>query len=153
MSRAKRPAGRPFQPGPDPRRAPGRVPGQRNRATVAALEAIARHAEELVTVALKLARGGDVAALRLLLDRVLPAMRDRAVELELPALRSPADVPEALAAVLRAVAAGAVTPGEGGRLAELLGKWGEAHEGAALAARVEELEAKLAAALDPRCPL
>jgi len=143
---ARRAEGRPFRPGPDPRRANGRAPGQRNARTVAALAAIERHAEELVEVAIRQARQGDVGALRLLLDRVLPAMRDRTVALDLPAVTAPADLPAALSAILQAVADGTVTPSEGERLAGLLAKWAEAHEAAELAARVEALEAALARA-------
>jgi hypothetical protein len=46
-------------------------------------------AEKIVRKTIALGLNGDVAALRLLLDRILPPRRDRPVAFSLPALATP----------------------------------------------------------------
>jgi hypothetical protein len=67
-------------------------------------------AEKIVRKTITLGLDGDVAALRLLLDRILPPRRDRPVAFSLPALTAPRDAATALAAVVDAVAVGNLTP-------------------------------------------
>lgn len=42
------------------------------------------HAEELINKAVKLAKEGDISALRLCLERILPKPRDETIELDMP---------------------------------------------------------------------
>jgi hypothetical protein len=87
-------------------------------ATLAPLrEQIAEHLPEIIGKLVELAKGGDVAACRVLLERCIPVLKPA----ELPApLALPADAPLPLqgAAVLAATAAGDLAPGQG---AEILG--------------------------------
>src|SRR5262249_49446834 len=64
--------GRPFKPGNA-----GRPKGARNRTTVAAEALLDGQAEALTRKAIERALGGDILALRICLDRILPARRDR----------------------------------------------------------------------------
>ena len=68
--------GRPFQPGQsgNPH---GRPVGSRHRATLAAEALPDGEAEELTRTAINLTKGGDMAALRLCLERICPPRRDR----------------------------------------------------------------------------
>ena len=63
-----KPRGRPFEPGN-----PGRPSGARNKATQAIEQLAEGHAESLGEKAMELALGGDVACLRMMLDRVCAA--------------------------------------------------------------------------------
>jgi hypothetical protein len=67
---------------------------------------INRHAADVLTAAIEIAKSGDVAAMRLVLDRVDPAPRDRAVEVDLPRVASIADVPRVALALMYAAAQG-----------------------------------------------
>ena len=89
-----------FRPGN-----PGRPPGCRNKATLAALALLEGEAEALARKAVELALAGDTVALRLVLDRLLP--KGRAVRLHLP-LRTLADLDAATGAVAGALAEGAI---------------------------------------------
>ena len=65
------------------------------------------------------------------MDRILPALRERPVMVELPPLSGPKGAGTASAALLAAVAAGEIAPGEArevGRLLELHLKAVEQHE-------------------------
>jgi hypothetical protein len=66
-----------FQPGN-----PGKKPGTRNKATMAALALLEGEGEALTRKAVELAKAGDTVALKLCLDRLLP--KGRAVRIDLP---------------------------------------------------------------------
>ena len=54
----------------------GRAAGTRNRATLAAMELLDGEAEALTRTAIDLALGGDMAALRLCIERIIPVRRE-----------------------------------------------------------------------------
>lgn len=80
-------------------------------------------AEALTRKAVEKALEGDTVALRLCLERLCPPRKDRPLEpIKLPKL-TPGNLSETSATIIRAVAAGRLTPSEGEALAKLL----EAH--------------------------
>ena len=119
---------------------PGRPKGSRHRAQ-AALDAIGEAgAAEVLQAVLQAARSGDLRAASILLDRVWPARKGRAVEVELPAVANAADLVPALAAVAAAMARGELTPEEARAVAGVLEAQRKAIETAELEARVAALE-------------
>jgi hypothetical protein len=107
--------GRPFKPGNA-----GRPKGARNAASLAAEALLDGEAEALTRKAVELALEGDIVALKICLDRILPPRRERAVALNLPTLRNPGDAGEVSAAIFGAVTRGEITLGEATELAGLL---------------------------------
>jgi hypothetical protein len=109
--------------GPDGRFAPGnpgKPKGARRRLTLL-LEAILEgQAESLTRQVVKLAEQGDMAALRLCLQRLVPSRRDLPVAFDLPEITTIADAERASSAVLAAVAEGELTPGEAESVMRLL---------------------------------
>lgn len=87
------------------------------------------------------ARGGDVQAAKVLLERALPAVKpvDLPVALDLAAATAPGD---ALRAVLQAVAAGAVTPTQASLIATVIDKIGRQDEVEMLRERVALYEGR-----------
>lgn len=131
----------PWQPGQsgNPK---GRPRGSRNRATLLALAAMEGDLTEVVGVVLAAARGGDLVAARLVLERLVPPMRDRPITLDLPDTSTAEGVSAAQAALVAAVAAGELTPGEAHTLADIVDARRKALETEELDARVRALEAK-----------
>lgn len=111
--------GRPFKRGQsgNPK---GRPRGARNRATVAAEALLEGEAEALTRKAVELALAGDVTALRLCMERLVPPRKDRPVCLDLPPINGPEDAQRAVNVVLGAVAAGRLTPSEAAALCGLV---------------------------------
>jgi hypothetical protein len=97
--------GRPFPPGHSGNLA-GRPRGARNRSTLAAEQLLDGEAEGLTRKVIELAQNGDITALRLCMDRILPVRRDRFLLAELPPLKSVSDAPDVIAAIVAAVGAG-----------------------------------------------
>ena len=120
------------QPHPDKRNRNGRWPkgttgnpagrpvGSRNRSTRLLEELLEGQAEALVQKAVQLALKGDPLALRLCLDRLFPAPKERRVELPLPKVTQLEHVTAALSAILAAAAEGQITPGEAAILAQVV---------------------------------
>jgi hypothetical protein len=98
----------------------GRPAGARNRTTLAAEALLDGEAEELTRKVIELAREGDMNALRLCLDRIIPPRRDRPIFVDLPPLEHTGDAPTALAAILAAVASGQITLAEANELSKLI---------------------------------
>ena len=106
---AKKQRGRPFKPGSsgNPN---GRPKGTRNVAIIAMEAMLDGESEALTRKAIKLAKAGDMTAIRLCLERILPPRKDRPVLFLLPPIRSAKDALSALSALLTAVSAGELTP-------------------------------------------
>jgi hypothetical protein len=114
----------------------GRKPGT---GKVAAMrEAIAAHVPEMVETLIDKARGGDVQAARLLIERVIPPMR--AAELAQPLTLPDGSLTDQGRAVLRSVAAGELAPGQGAQLLAAIAALGRTTEIDELARRLDALE-------------
>ena len=111
--------GRPFEKGRSGNPA-GRRRGSRNRSTQAAQLLLEGEAEALTRKAVELAPGGDPAALRLCLGRLIAPHRERLVPLALPRMRNPADLAGVMEAIAAAVARGVLAPGEAADLAKVV---------------------------------
>ena len=102
--------------------------------------AIGEHVPEIIAQLVTAARGGDIQAARLILERVLPPMKamEHAQTLDLPE----GTLTDQGRAVLRSVAAGELAPGQGAQLLTAIGTLGKIAELDELAARITALEAK-----------
>ena len=100
--------------------------GTRHKATQAALALLNGEAEGLTRKAVELALAGDVTALRLCLERLVPPCREAPVTLDLPRLETRADAARVLSSLLAEAGRGEVTPGEAEKLAELVSEYAKA---------------------------
>src|SRR4051812_24923465 len=128
-----------FKPGQSGNPA-GKAKGTRHRTTLAMDALLEGEAEALTRKAIQVALGGDTVALRLCLDRLSPARKDRPVAFDLPAITTTADVVKASAALLQAVASGELTPSEAAELGKLVEAHVRAIEATDVQARLEALE-------------
>jgi hypothetical protein len=100
----------------------GRTIGSRNRKTLLMEQLLEGNCEELARKMVEKALGGDMTALRLCLERLLPRMRERPVVCPLPTIAKPEDVGAAVAEIQAAVCAGALSPREGMDMLRLVDK-------------------------------
>lgn len=119
---------------------PGRPAGSRNKATVMLDQLAEGEAPALLQTVLGNAKGGDMAAARIVLDRIWPVRKSRPVSLSLPEINTAADVVAALGAVADAVGAGDLSPDEGAAVASILETKRKAIETVELETRVAALE-------------
>lgn len=127
--------GKPFERGN-----PGKPKGARSKVTRAMEALLEGQHLALTQAAIDKALEGDTVALRLCLDRLAPARKDAPITMNLPSVSSAVDAVAASSAVLAAVAAGDVTPGEAGAVMSLLTAHKTIVEAGDLEARVAALE-------------
>ena len=116
----------------------GRPPGQSEITRLRA--SLAGDVPEILAGLVQAAKGGDVQAARLVLERILPPVKaiEQAVELQLPA---DGTLTAKASAVLSAAAAGDLAPGQAAQLIAALGTLAKISEVDELAARITKLEA------------
>ena len=91
----------------------GRPPGSRNQATLLMESLLEGEAEQLIRKVIELALAGDITALRLCLERLIPPRKDRPIHLLLPPIENVQQVSLAMAKVSTAIGEGEITPAEG----------------------------------------
>jgi len=116
----------------------GRAPGSGEVAKMRA--AMAEHVPALVAVLVERALSGDIGAARLLLERTIAPLKasEEAAPLTLP----DGTLTEQGRAVLGAVAAGELAPGQGAALLASLGTLAKLTEADELSRRIEALESR-----------
>lgn len=113
-----------------------------NRVTMAIQEILDGEAEALTRKAVELAKAGNLVALRLCLERLSPPRKDRPVSIRLPAMKTTADIVKVSAAIIREVAGGRLTPGEGEALARIVEMHRRTLEQEVIEKRIAALEAR-----------
>jgi hypothetical protein len=129
----------PFKPGRsgNPR---GRPKGSRNKVTLALEALLDGQAQALTQKAIDLALEGDLVALRICLDRILPPRKDRPVSFELPSIVTIEDAPKAMAAITAAIAQGEITADEASDVSRLVEAYVRSVEASDLAKRLRAIE-------------
>jgi Family of unknown function (DUF5681) len=119
----------------------GMPAGTRHKATRAMESLLDGQGLALTQKAVTMALEGDPVAMRLCMERVLPARKDRPVNLRFRTeIVTASDAASAMAEVLAGVAGGELTPSEGQAVAGLIGGFVRTLETTQLEARIAALE-------------
>jgi hypothetical protein len=137
MNAVHKPRGRPFKSGN-----PGRPPGSKNKTTRMVEQLVDGQAEQLVQKVVELAQAGNVAALRMVLDRVWPARKGQPLNIVMPPINSSQDVFPAIASIWTAIREGRLTPEEASALSIVIDRSIQAIELHDIAKRIAALEAR-----------
>ena len=129
--------GRPFSKGNK-----GKPPGALNKATRAAMALLDGEAEALTRKAMELALEGNIQALKLCVERLVPPRKERPVDVALPEFAGVESLPALTTALLAAVSSGELTVGEASGLSTLVANHGKVLELAELEKRISALEGK-----------
>jgi hypothetical protein len=123
----------------------GKPKGARHKTTLAVQALLDGEAENITRKAIEAAMAGDITAIRLVLERILPARKDSPITLELPAISNSSNVVELMQAVLDAVSNGEITPLEANALAGVVEQWRKTYETLEVKAKLDELKNLIAA--------
>jgi hypothetical protein len=115
----------------------GKPKGCRNATTILFDELLKANAKELIEKAIEMAKGGDGPALRLCIERLAPARKDRPVWFDLPEMKEAKDAVNASAAI---VAAGELTPTEAAELSKVVDGYARTLQAAEFEERISKLE-------------
>ena len=122
----------------------GRPKGSRNRSTLAAEALLDGEAEALTRMVIELALKGDLGAVRLCLERLIPARRSRVIRFDLPKTSTVEDVVIAYDAVITAMADGEISPDEAATVAGVLESKRKAIETVELAEELNAMKSDVA---------
>ncbi len=131
------PRGRPFEKGN-----PGRRMGARHKSSVMAEKLMTDECDAIVRAVIDSAKGGDIQAAKVILDRIVPVRKGAAVQLDLPEVETSQGVAAALAALVHAMASGDVTPDEAATIGSVLEIRRRAIETLEFDERLKKLEEK-----------
>lgn len=121
----------------------GRPPGSRNKATLAVESMLDGECEAITKKCLEMAKAGNPAAMRMVMDRIAPPRKARPILLELPYIQTASDLLDAYDAIIEAMAQGELTPDELGQELSLIDAKRKIIETVLLAERVEKIEEHL----------
>ena len=121
----------------------GRPRGALNRATVLAQELLSARVEGIAGKLIELAEGGDMRAIRVCMERLVPVIKHQPIAVELPPIEKPADSVEAAATIAAAVAAGELTAAEAARLAKVVDVYVHALDSKGFDERLGKLEKEI----------
>jgi hypothetical protein len=142
-----KPRGRPFEQGN--RFGRGRPNGSRNRDTALVKKLLEAYAPHLTRKLIAQALEGNTQALRICMERLMPAPRDASVPINLPKIKSAEDVANAAEKVTRGMGKGVLSPSEGERIMNVLESQSRVIESAGTEQRVQKLEDYLATTKKP----
>ncbi len=118
----------------------GRPRGSRYQATMLTQSLLENDAEAIARTVIGMAKAGDIAAIRICMDRLAPARNYDPVACELPPLNTAADAVTAMTSIVAAVSDGDLTPSEAADLAKVVELYIEALETSSFDERLTALE-------------
>jgi len=121
----------------------GRPRGARNRTTLAVQALLDGEAEKLTRLCIKRALKGDPVALRLCIERLLPPMRVRSIQLTISPPTTIHEIVPAMGQVVRAMSEGNINPQEASILIDMFSRFQNAIEGSDIEGRVVALEERV----------
>ena len=138
VSTEKKQKGR-FQPGHSGNPA-GRPKGARHKSTMAALALLEGEAQALTRKAIEEAMGGNMVALKLCLERLVPVAKERPVDITFPKVSDASDLAKLTATLLSAVGNGDLDSGQASSLARVIDSHRNALELTEIESRLQKIE-------------
>lgn len=118
----------------------GKAKGTKNRATIAAEQLLQNNLDNICLRLIEEALTGNMLAIKLVLDRVLPSRRDRAIDIKLPKLQTIEDALKTMTTIIEAMGNGKITPSEGESMSRVIDAFLKVIQGYELEKRVRALE-------------
>ena len=118
----------------------GKPKGVRHKATQITYALMEGNLEEILAMVIERAKSGDMAACRMIVDKLLPNSKERHIALNLPLINNLDGVGRAQAEILHAVSIGDITPQEGERISSIIDARRRSIEAIDLEVRISRLE-------------
>lgn len=98
----------------------GRPKGSCGKSTQLAQSILQDNATEICHQLIEQAKRGNVQAIKIVIDRILPICKERHITVDLPQIKSPSDVLTAINLITAAVSEGKISPSEGEALGRIV---------------------------------
>lgn len=121
----------------------GRPKGALNKTTLVARMLLENELTDICKTVVQMAKEGNLQAIKIVLDRVLPPRRDLPVTIQFPSINGSQDLLAAASSVTNAVTSGEISPAEGEAIAKILDTHARVLELSEVEARLKALEDKV----------
>lgn len=118
----------------------GRPRGTRNKATVLAEQLFENDVEAICRQAIEQAKKGNIQAIKIILDRILPTRKESSIIIDLPIVNTAQDILQAVNQVSAAICQGKISPTEGELLTRIIDRQAKAVELNEFEQRLKKLE-------------
>jgi hypothetical protein len=118
----------------------GKPKGARNKSTLEAERLLEGSLDRICKRIEEEALSGNMQAAKMILDRFLPARKDKVIKIDLPEVRTCEDILKAVGDIVNAVGNGEISPSEGESLSRTLEMYSKAIETHQFEVRLRELE-------------
>lgn len=118
----------------------GRPKGARHKSTMAALALLEGEAQALTRKAIEEALGGNMVALKLCLERLVPAAKERPVDISFPKVDDASGLAKLTATLLSSVGSGNIDPGQAASLSKVIEIHRNTLELAEIESRLQKIE-------------
>jgi hypothetical protein len=130
-----------FKPGKSGNPA-GRPKGVKDR-RVALREKLFLHADQLIEIVTLCAKSGDMTAMRIVMERIIPPLREDPINVTVPKIECVADCAHAQSEVIQAVACGEILASEGQAISNLIEAQRRAYETTELAQQMHQIQTEI----------
>ena len=120
----------------------GKVKGTKNKATRFIESLMQSELNNIGEKLIELAVTGNLQAIKLVLDRVMPPKTSRSIEIEMPKIENSTDALQAISTVIYAVGQGELTPSEGEAMTKIIQSFTQAIQSYEFDQRLSRLEQK-----------
>ncbi len=120
----------------------GKPRGAKNRSSLVAERLFADEIQEICRSVIAQAKAGNMQAATIILDRVLPPIRDKPIQIDLPKMTSSNDLVKAVECITLAVGSGLISPLEGESIARIVDTHIKALEFNEIEKRLSNLETR-----------
>jgi uncharacterized protein DUF5681 len=122
----------------------GRPRGARNKRTILLENMFDRDATVIIDQLITLAKDGDIAAMRMCIDRIFPRPHGRPVAFDLPPMTTAADAVTAIGGIMQAIGDGDLSAQEGAELSKVVAGFSQTVATADMEQRLRAIEQSLA---------
>ena len=119
---------------------PGRKQGSRNRMSRAMLDQIREAGPDVINTVVQAARQGDMQACKIIIDRVVPNLKDFPLDIDVPPINSARDIQSAVQILFNKTTTGEITLDQFERLIGALTNASKIAEMVELEERIQRLE-------------
>lgn len=120
----------------------GRPKGSRHRVSILAEKLMSDDVERVTKSVIDAAVAGDMAACRLILDRIVPARKDATISIDLPEINTIEDAATAMGVIVKAAASAEIGLSEADALTKLVQGMSDALQLTDVVRRLEALETR-----------
>jgi hypothetical protein len=121
----------------------GKPKGARNKSSLAAEALLEGSLDKICKKVEEEALNGNMQAAKMILERFLPARKDRCIEIDFPPIHTFEDIVKVVGFIFSSVGKGEISPSEGEMLAGMVESYSKAIEACQFESRLKNLEENL----------